>query len=214
MPNGSPSKKPLYVVAGLFALGLLGLMANATGLFSFITGVSSLPEALNPPAVESSQQQRSAAPVDGTQTEASTPVHVNSIALPATVFGYDSYGHETRQSHSLYSNEVTGAYAYSYWEDAQGIWADATVAAGDGIGAAQVKLTEASAAGQLTQNFGSETCVWRQDSDPNTPRHEVWCFRIDESRGIAMIVTTHTAEVGEITPATLANEIWNLTVLS
>lgn len=206
MTERPSSKKPWYWALGVGLLGLLAFTANAAGVFSFFTGVGSLPDIVNPPP-----------PVDATppvgEEAVVDSVQVGSIVLPATVFAYDSYGHETRQSHSLYAEEVSGAYAYGYWENEAGIWADATVAAGDGLGVIHDRLQQTSEAGQLTKEFGSETCVWRADSDPNTPRHEVWCFRIDDDRGIAMIVATHTADVGEAAPAVFANEVWNLTVV-
>lgn len=212
MGDHPASKKPWYWVIGAGAIAALAFIANATGVFSFVTGFGSLPEILRPPVLGVEEPPRDTAP-SNPQYESAEPVSLNSIVLPQNVFGYDTFGHETRQSHTLYSDEVSGAYAYGYWQDPDGIWADATAASGDGVAAIQQKLEEASAVGQLVKEFGSETCVWRQDSDPNTPRHEVWCFRIDEDRGMGMIVATHTAEVGEISPATFANEVWNLTLV-
>ena len=113
MTESPASKKPWYWVLGAGALGLLAFIANATGVFSFITGVGSLPEVVNPPTVISEEPDADTGLP--TEPEAAQPANVNSIVLPSTVFSYDSYGHETRQSHSLYSDELTGTYAYGYW---------------------------------------------------------------------------------------------------
>lgn len=208
------SRRPWYIGLGVGALAVLAVTANATGVFSFVTGFDSLRDLFgSPPA--SSAPGEGVPPSSNAGPDVETSTAVSSIALPTTVFGFNSYGHESRQSHTLYSDEVPGAYAYGYWENSDGIWADATVAAGSGgLSAVSDKQRDAEASGQLTKNFGSQTCVWLQDSDPNTPRHQVLCFRVDQQRGIGMIVATHTADVGEISPANFANEVWNLTTVS
>ena len=141
---------------------------------------------------------------------------IRAIQLPADVFGFHTYNNETRQSWKLGQDRVHAtAYTYGYYEDDESIWLDATaVAGGDSVEVVDSLLASERTAGQATKTFGATTCVWGQDADPNTPRHEVLCVRIDRERGLALVVNTHTADVGDFTPANLTDELWNRLVVS
>lgn len=135
---------------------------------------------------------------------------VRAIDLPSEVFGFHRIDHETRQSHTLDVDQAgEGAYSYAYWENDEGIWLDATAVAGDeGISSFKRIKADQVEQGQRSKKFGSVTCVWQQDADPNTPRHSVWCFILGGKPQIALITSTHTQGVGEISAANLTSEIW------
>lgn len=95
------------------------------------------------------------------------------------------------------------------YQDDEGIWPAATaVAGGDTLAVVDALLDRERTAGQATKTFGSTTCVWEQDADPNTPRHSVICSRAERDRALALVVNTHTP-TSETHPANLTDEIWN-----
>jgi hypothetical protein len=151
----------------------------------------------------------------GTASSSPAPA-IRAIQLPVTVFGFQTLNNETRQSWKLGQDQVHGtAYAYGYYQDDEGIWLDATaVAGGDSVTVVEALLDRERAAGQAAKTFGATTCVWEQDADPDTPRHAVICFRVDRDRGLALVVNTHTADVGDFTPANLTDELWNRLAVS
>ena len=141
---------------------------------------------------------------------------IRAIQLPPDVFGFHTLNNETRQSWKLGQDRVHGtAYTYGYYEDDESIWLDATaVAGGDSVSVVDALLDSERTAGQATKTFGVTTCVWGQDADPNTPRHGVVCFRVDRERGLALVVNTHTADIGDFTPANHTDELWNRLVVN
>jgi hypothetical protein len=66
---------------------------------------------------------------------------------------------------------------------------------------------------QHTERYGTFTCWWPHDADPNTPRHNALCYRIDTERSLGLVIRTHTQDVGDVNAYTLANKIWNTTVV-
>ncbi|GAB3423584.1 hypothetical protein [Flindersiella endophytica] len=141
---------------------------------------------------------------------------IRGIRLPDKVFEFKSLGHETRQSSVLGREQVdAAAYAYDYYQNDDGIWFDATAVAG-GNSMDVIKDLEASyrSKAQAHKQFGPTTCVWPPDADPNTPRHQAVCFRVDERLLLGLVTSTHTADLEEIGPANLTDQLWNQLTLS
>lgn len=204
------------VTWGSVAAGL-GVLAGIAGLITFASG-KNLPDFFPSPAPSQSPDASDVAmpppsqpAVEPTTDETEPTVRtISAIRLPSDVFSFQSFMNETRQSHTLNASDVgSGAYVYGYWEDPESIWLDATVASGDeGLSAVSAAQDQVSSTAQLVSHQGATTCAWLPDSDPNTPRHSVRCFRIDTAREIGMVTETHTATVGEVDPFNLLNEIW------
>lgn len=163
---------------------------------------------LNDWRVFGGSEQAGSAPSTAPDAQGVPPIR--SITLPQDVFAFSRVDHESRQSHTLQPDEVgEGAYAYAYWEDPDSIWMDATAGGGEQAVAAVKGLRDAAeVAGQGTTRSGNITCVWHQDADPGTPRHGVSCYVLSDIPALAMIVDTHTATVGEVSPSNLTAQVW------
>lgn len=185
--------------------GAIALVASVFGIVTFLTG-NNLPDFINPPA----------APVEGSDEalvpDGETLPTYRTIQFPEAVFGFERMDNPMRQSYLLTASDAeASAYAYSYWQDPASVWMDATAAAGGRTSELVAELTAtASAAGQRTVTEGPMTCVWDQDSDPNTPMHTVKCFRIDTADNRGLVVWTETQSVGDPNGLRLTEELWNL----
>jgi hypothetical protein len=180
--------------------GAIALAASIFGIVTFLTG-NNLPDFFPSPS----------SPVD--QPAPSSDITYRTVQLPATVFDFARMDNPTRQSYLLTAAEAEAtAYAYSYWQDRDSVWMDATAVAGGRTAANIERMTMAAAAvGQHTDEDGPTTCVWDQDSDPYTPMHSVKCFRLDADTNRGLIVWTITQSVGDPDGRRLTEELWNQT---
>ncbi|WP_457100684.1 hypothetical protein [Microbacterium sp. P5_E9] len=192
--QGRPPRFWPWVVAAI------GVIAGVFGIVTFLTG-NNLPDFFN--------QSNSG----NAGTETTNQPTYEKIIFPATVFDFARMDNPTRQSYLLTASEAGAtAYAYSYWQDPASVWMDATAAAGGNTATVVGHMvSEADAAGQRTDSDGPTTCVWDQDSDPNTPMHSVKCFRIDNSTNRALIIWTEAQSVGDPNARRLTEELWNQT---
>lgn len=197
-------------------VGALGVIAAIITVVVFFTG-KNLPDFF-PPSSSLRPSAVSLPSMAATAASQSTPsaAPIRSIGLPETVFGFTSMDNQTRQSYLLSPSQAKGtAYAYKYWQDDQSVWLDATASAGgDTSSVSSGILDAAKSKGQQTDNDGLVTCVWDQDSDPNTPMHTEKCFIIDSSRNLALLAWTEAQTVGDSDGARLTEQIWNTMTLS